>query len=309
MLHGRALDLIMAVNRQLPDPFNIAFFILEQYRQKFGRYPNVLNPVTFNEKIQARKLFDRRPILATIADKLAVRDYVAGRVGPEILPELYHVTTNPRELPFAGLPDRYVVKATHGSGWVVLVQDNKTQDQAGLVATCEKWLGHNYHDLTCEWSYKDIPRRIMVEEFLDNGDGQPASDLKLFTFNGRVEYIQVDVARFIDHGKNFFDRGWNRIELRQEADNFPGLIEKPVNLAALIDCAEALAKGLDFVRVDLYNARNRIYFGELTATPGNGLFRFEPEQYDERFGGLWRMEISSLAGLLSGHESANEEAT
>ena len=281
----------------LPDPFNIALFVMEQYRQRFGCYPDVLHPVTFNEKIQARKFFDRRPILCLMADKLAVRDYVAQRVGPEFLPKLLHVTSDPSDIPFASLPGRYVVKASHGSGWVRLVKNRATLNEAALVTVCRKWLALNYYDITFEWNYKKIARRILVEEFLDNGAGEPANDFKLFTFNGRVEYIQVDVGRFTRHRKNFYDRRWNLVALRQEADNFPGTIAPPPNLQDLIRCAEALAQGLDFVRVDLYDVGGKISFGEMTATPGNGFFRFDPPDFDEHFGRLWRMEIGSLGNL------------
>jgi hypothetical protein len=161
-------------------------------------------------------------------------------------------------------------------------------------------LSQNFYDMTFEWVYKNIPRRIIVEEFLDNGAGEPAEDFKLFTFNGRVEFIQVDLNRFTDHKKTFFDRDWNRVDLRQECDNFPGPIAKPGRLDALIACAEALAKGIDFVRVDLYIVKDKIYFGEMTTTPGNGFFRFDPPGYDDHFGNLWKMEISSLAPLFGG---------
>jgi TupA-like ATPgrasp len=300
MTQERDLQLILAALRPLPDPFNIGLIVAEQYRNRFGRYPDPLHPKTFNEKIQSRKLFDRRPILATMTDKYAVRDYVAARVGDAVLPVLYHVTENPSDLPFSSLPDRYVVKATHGSGWVHLVKSREVRDEPAIVKLCESWLSQNFYEMTCEWAYKNIPRRIIVEEFLDNGADESAEDFKLFTFNGRVEFIQVDLDRFSNHKKTFFDRDWNRVDLRQECDNFPGPIAKPRSLGALIACAEALAQGIDFVRVDLYIVKDKIYFGELTTTPGNGFFRFDPPAFDEHFGNLWKMEISSLAPLFGG---------
>ncbi len=285
------LELLLAIVQRLPDPLNIGLFVVEQYRGKFGYYPNILQPSTFNEKIQSRKLFDRRPILQIAADKYAVRAFVAARLGETALPVLHHVTADPEDLPFAALPDRYVVKATHGSGWIHIVKDRADADEALIRRLCRSWLDQNFYEQTLEWAYRDIPPRILVEEFLDNGAGEPAEDYKLFTFNGRVEYIQVDVGRFTDHRKSFFDRDWRPVALRQECENFPGLIARPGNLAALIEAAETLAAGIDFVRVDLYSVQDRIYFGELTMTPGNGYFRFEPASFDESFGRLWRMEI------------------
>jgi hypothetical protein len=300
MTQEHDLQALLAVLLRLPDPFNIGLFVLEQYRSKFGRYPDILRPTRFNEKIQSRKLFDRRPILATMSDKIAVRDYVAARMGPDILPVLHHVTETPHDLPFASLPDRFVLKASHGSGWVHVVRNRAAASEADLVTLCKSWLAQNFYEMTQEWAYKDIPRRILVEEFLDNGAGESAEDFKFFTFNGRVEFIQIDLARFTGHRKNFFDRDWNPVALRQECENFPGPIPRPGNLAALIECAETLAREIDFVRVDLYSVKDRIYFGELTTTPGNGFFRFDPPDFDERFGALWKMDISSLDTLYGG---------
>jgi hypothetical protein len=291
---------LLAVLQRLPDPFDVALFIFEQYRAKFGIYPDVMRPKGFNEKIQARKLFDRRPILTTMADKAAVRDYVAERVGRHVLPVWYHLTEDPADLPFASLPARYVLKATHGSGWVHIVKQHDPAQEPALIQLCREWLTRNFYDQSVEWAYRAVPRRIAAEEFLDNGAGEPAEDYKFFTFNGRVEFLQVDTSRFAGHKKNFFDRYWKPVPLRQEAENSTEEIPKPRNFAALIELAEALAKGIDFVRADLYSVGGKVYFGELTATPGNGYFRFDPPEYDLTFGKLWQMDISSLSTLYGG---------
>jgi TupA-like ATPgrasp len=48
-----------------------------------------------------------------------------------------------------------------------------------------------------------------------------------------------------------------------------------------------LARGIDFLRVDLYATPDRIYFSELTITPTNGAARYEPPEFDVLLGGLW----------------------
>ena len=59
-----------------------------EFLKSLGYTPNLSSPNTFNEKVLHRMLFDRRPILTTFADKLAVRDYVkqklAGRAHIEV---------------------------------------------------------------------------------------------------------------------------------------------------------------------------------------------------------------------------------
>jgi hypothetical protein len=106
-------------------------------------------------------LFDRRAVLTQIADKAAVRSYVESRLGPQVLPKLYYLMTRPNTIPFDQLPDRFVVKPTHGSGWVQIVTDKSELDRAALIETCTGWLNQNYYEITREWVYKNIEPRIV----------------------------------------------------------------------------------------------------------------------------------------------------
>lgn len=272
----------------LPDTLAISILAMQRYRHRFGRYPNILRPRTFNEKIQVRKLFDRRQQLCLWADKFGVRDYVAAKVGPAVLAELYHVTTDPCDIPFDKLPRKYVVKPSHGSGWIQIVNDGKTVNKQELIERCKRWLTLNYFDVTGEWVYKNIKPRILIEEFLDSGDGNPPNDFKCFVFGGKVQAIQVDVDRHTKHKRNLYDTKWDRIPCRFVYDNCEDVIPRPASLETMIRYAEILSDKVDFVRVDLYEVHGRVYFGELTNTPENGFGKFEPSSWDATLGKFWR---------------------
>jgi TupA-like ATPgrasp len=287
-LKSSTKSLIRKGIRLLPGRARDSIRIARDFRARFGHYPNIFFPETFNEKVQARKILDRRRRLSTWADKYAVREYVRTKIGDAVLPALCYVSTDPSEIPFEKLPARYVVKATHGSGWVQIVRDSKTVNKQNLIDQCRRWLSLNYFDLTREWAYRDIPPRIMVEEFLDDGTGLSPKDFKFFVFGGKVEVIQVDLDRFIHHRRNFYDLDWNRLQCRLLYDNFDAPIAKPGKLETMIEYAQILSDNIDFVRVDLYDIGGKIYFGELTNTPENGLGKFYPPSWDEVFGGFWR---------------------
>ncbi len=199
----------------------LAFDVLksmELYKQAHGRLPNLLFPKTFNEKVVHRSLFDRRPILRQFADKYAVRAYVAERLGPQLLPRLYWVTEDPADIPFDQLPDRFVVKPTHGAGWIEIVRDKAALDTGKLIRTCNDWLSRNFYQVCRERIYKDIPRRILVEELLDDGAGQVPADHKLFVFHGKVELIASVYDRFTDNHGAMRDRGWQEVPVRLKPD-------------------------------------------------------------------------------------------
>jgi hypothetical protein len=260
-----------------------------RHRRMHGEWPNLIRPQTFNEKILYRILFDRRRLLTQLTDKFAVRSYVESRLGPRILPELYYVTTRPASIPFDRLPDRFVVKPTHGSGWVQIVSDKGSLDRDAVIQTCIKWLGRSYYKMTREWVYKEIQPQIIVEQLIDDGSEAPPNDYKLFVFDGHVELIQVDAGRFTNHKRRLYSAAWEQLGVLFEYDDISGGVPRPVHLEEMIAAAQTLGAGLDFVRADFYDTPGHLYFGEMTTTPECGTGRFRPKEFDRYLGGRWKL--------------------
>jgi hypothetical protein len=248
---------------------------------------------------------DRRPILTTFADKIAVRHYVAEVVGPAILPALYEVASDPDQLDRKRLPAECVIKPSHASGLTLFLADQASLVQLAprsipdrvttkqaldwdqFVATSRRWLAMRYSDVELEWAYRNVSPRLMVEELLrDVGGGLPP-DYKFFVFNGRVGLVQVDTDRFRDHRRNLFSPDWRPVEARllhPPADSPP---PQPNALDEMIWVAEALGQETDFVRVDLFNIEDRVVFGELTSYPEGPNAAFSPPSFDQDLGHYW----------------------
>lgn len=283
-----ALAVLPSYGRLLNRPL-LAARVVRQYYRKYGRFPVLFPPSKYSEKITYRKLYDRRPYLTLTSDKYAVREYARGVLGEDLAPELYFRTTDPRTIPFTALPRQFVVKATHGSGWNVMVRDARTVDREALIATCERWLRSNYARHRDEWAYENIPRQIIVEELLDDGQGRSPQDIKVLVFNQRVRIVQIDEDRFGDHRRLFFDAGWNVLPIYDFVPQIGARPERPSRLDDIIRYAEALARGTDFLRVDFYQVGDRVCFGEMTHTPGSGLSPIYPSIWDDRWGSWWGM--------------------
>jgi hypothetical protein len=259
-----------------------------------GAFPRLLNPQTFNEKLCHRKIFDRRTILTQLSDKYAAREYVAQKLGPAVLPKLLYVTEDAADFPsLASLPNAFVVKPTHGSGWIRLVRDKTKLDRRPLITECENWLSQSYYQLTGEWQYRNITPRILIEEFIDDGSGEPPVDYKLMVFHGKVHFTQVNRDRFKALKVTYYDRSWQRVEVVGRTDAIAPVIEdipRPERLDEMIAAAEILAADIDFVRVDFYATQRAVYFGEFTVTPANGVVRYEPAAFDYELGKLWDLK-------------------
>jgi len=290
-LRRRRERLKMALRRVVPDWLYILRKCFLDFHAGHGAYPNILKPRSFSEKIQYRKLFDRRAILVKFADKLAVRDYVRDRLGSDILPALYYVTEDPADIPLPVLPKRFVVKPTHGCGWISIVRDKNEVDADALKQTCAGWLKENYFYRAGEWIYKSIRPRILFEELLDDGTGGIPYDYKFFVFNGRVQIISVDIDRYGDHRRNMYDRDWNKLRMGFQRASSDAPVPPPDQLPEMLRYAETLAAGFDFLRIDLYAMGSRVVFGEITATPASGLEPFWPGGTDRRLGELWTIDM------------------
>ena len=273
----------------VPGPIIDTVSVLRRHKQKFGSFPNIVRPKMFNEKVIWRMLFDHREIWTQLQDKYAAREYIARRIGANVQPTLYWVASDAADIPIDDLPQQFMVKPTHGSGWVYPVRDKASLDWPGLVETCASWLRRNYYHVDREWVYKDIEPRIIVEELVDDGRGASPTDYKVFVFDGHVHVIQVTTGIFGDHRRTFFDRDWNKINAVADFGNADGEMDRPWHLDEMLAYAEAVGEGLDFIRADFYDTPTRVYLGELTTTPGGGMNAYRPPEFARYMGDLWTL--------------------
>jgi hypothetical protein len=262
---------------------------IKRYRDTFGRLPNVIRPKTFNERIQRRILFDRNPRLALFADKLRVREYVRSILGDDqCLTKLYAVVTSAAEIGQLSLPAKYVMKPNHASGMVKIVTDSTRILPGELEALAVEWLRINYYDITQEWAYKNIERRVMFEELLEV-DGEIAPDFKFYCFGGEPRLVHVVRDRLGELKVNSYDVNLSLLPVKlNDRENFRDEIRAPPNFNRMLEVARRLSAGTDFQRVDLYNVNGRIVFGELTNYVANGRTRFQPPEWDLKYGSYWR---------------------
>jgi hypothetical protein len=142
-----------------------------------------------------------------------------------------------------------------------------------------------------EYPYKNIIPRIIIEELLID-DNKYVLDYKFFCFHGKVKFCKVDFGRFIEHHANYYSTSWEFIDFGERI--CPPIkehyIPKPLNLEQMIQICEKLSKDFPFVRIDLYNIKNTIKFGEITFFPASGFGKFIPENADFIIGEMLLIE-------------------
>jgi hypothetical protein len=257
----------------------------KKFRKRHGYPLNIWNPRTFNEKIQWIKFFGGLERYSSFVDKFDVRRFVEERCGKELLVPLIGVYEKADHIDHRSLPNSCVIKATHGSGWNIMVRDKTKLDWDSTKGQLNEWIGLNYFEETGEPNYKPLRGRIIIEEYLEDPSGD-LKDYKFFCSKGEPRYIQVDSERFADHKRDFYSIDWERMPMREGYMNLPRPLARPARIGDMIAVCKKLSEGFPFVRVDLYLVNDRIYFGELTFTDGNGANMFSPAEYDLLFGDL-----------------------
>lgn len=264
-------------------PISDRHYLSWRYFLTFGRPLGWTQPRTFTAKLQWLKLYGRPDEYANLADKFAVLEYVRSRIGDAHLPRLLGVYQRADEIHWDRLPNSFVLKATHASGWNLIVPDKTRLDLANATRRCEEWLGSKYSDRSREPVYRNIPPRIIGVEYLGDPDTE-LFDYKLYCFNGRVRLVHVDTERFSGHKRTFYTPEWERLPFSYTYPVRAEDMAKPAALDEMISLAERLAGSIPFVRVDFFFIRGMVIFGEMTFFPDSGFGAFDPPEWDAIIG-------------------------
>ena len=261
------------------------YYIHLKTGQRPGRL-NVDNPRTFNEKTIWLKEFHRYPNAHILADKVKVKDLVAERIGAQSLIPTLGVYDRAADVDFDALPRGFVLKANHGSGMNIVCPDKTALDIPRTRERMDRWLRTSYYDIGKEYQYRDIPRKLIAETLLANSAADPLVDYKVFCFSGVPRYVQVDLDRFTNHTRNFYDTSWNYVPFTTLYPLGTRRLPRPALLPEMLDIARVLSAGLAFARIDLYNHAGKVWFGEITLHHGGGFEPFMPREYDRILGDL-----------------------
>lgn len=263
-------------------------YLIKKYRAAMKKELHLDAPITFNEKLQWLKLYDRKPEYTMMVDKYAVRQYIADTIGEEYLIPLLGVWDDPDEIDFDALPNQFVLKCNHNSGLGMCICKDKSRLNISKVkAQLRKGLKQNYYLTGREWPYKNVKPRIIAEKYMEDESTAELQDYKIFCFNGKPLLTLVCSERFSAQGlhEDFFDSDWNHLSFKRpdhptSADN----IKKPANFELMKILAHRLSENIPFVRTDFYEINGQVYFGELTFYPASGFSGFEPEDWDYKMG-------------------------
>ncbi|WP_340616633.1 ATP-grasp fold amidoligase family protein [Xenorhabdus entomophaga] len=271
------------------------------YKERLNKNLNFETPSSFNEKLQWLKLntYKDSELVTQCADKFAARDYVSDKGCQEILIPMYGCWDKASDIDWNSLPDKFVMKCNHGAGYNVICKNKKYLNINDTVNKLNFWMKEDYWRKAVELVYKNIPKKIVCEKFIETTNGALPYDYKIFCFHGRPEFAMVCTERESDKPKFYFmDKSWNVLPYGIDCfDADLDKLEKPQNFEKLFYYAEKLSQPFPFVRVDLYLNDGVIKFGELTFIHSAGMDKeLNNEKYnnvDETIGNLIKLDLNN----------------
>lgn len=263
------------------------FFNKVLFRLRTGKKSNLKTPKTFNENVLARKVFCDEYALSVYTDKFEVRKYVEKKIGKEYLVPTLGIWSSVDEIDFSALPQSFVLKATHGSGWNLVVKDKSCLDIKKDCKKIQKSLSYNYYHKSREKNYRDIQPRILCEKYVGTKTQKGLVDFKSYCFYGKVEFFEVTYTENNKLHQTLFYPDFSYVGMvngREEAE-----IDSSIRAFKdkIISLAEILSEEFEFVRVDFYIADESIFFSELTFHSGGGVRPIKPEKVDIMLGSFF----------------------
>ncbi|MBQ6381838.1 MAG: hypothetical protein IJJ41_09625 [Clostridia bacterium] len=259
-------------------------FICKMYKKYCGKELNLANPTRYTEKLQWLKLFYRNELMPIVSDKYEVRKYLEDNGYGWMLNELIAVYDNVDDIDVATLPERFVLKAAHGSGWNLIVKDKTQVNWHIWKKIMKSWMKQNLYWFGREWNYESQKPRIVIEKYLEDDSGE-LRDYKIICMNGKPAFMQIDQNRSTNHKRVYVDTDGKPLNFGDslEENNLAGF-EFGELQKRMIEIAKELSKPFPMVRVDFYACNGSIVFGELTFFGGSGFFKFNPDSMDKELG-------------------------
>ncbi len=244
------------------------------YKKNFGKSINLVNPKTFNEKLMWLKLYWQHPLKVRCADKYEVIEYAKEVACHDIINTVYNIYDSTKEIEWDKLPQKVVLKCTHGCGANIVSKDKNSLDKANTLKNLDKWMKKDYSLDYAEIHYKKIKPRIISEKYIEPESGLLPKDYKVFCFNGEPKVTMVCSNRESGTAKYyFFDNDWNILPYNKSGKEalknkiVTSLEDKPKCFEKMLDSAKKLSQPFPFVRIDFYEKDDQVILGEMTFTP------------------------------------------
>lgn len=260
----------------------IYIFLMEKEFYHWNRnFVNIWQPKLYTEKINYLRIFEycNNPKVTECVDKCEVKNYLKRMGKEDLCAKTYGIYDKAEDIRWKSLPNSFVIKCNHGSGYNYICEEKAEVNTEKIVSTLKSWMREDYWKLHTELVYKNINKKILIEEYL----GKNIQTYRFCCFNGVPKVVYISTTQ---NGKDYFDYydlRWRKTKMNRYMGTNTAF-EKPECLEEMVELAAELSRPFPFVRVDLYEIKGKIYFSEFTFLPAGGYFVPSPKRFNEAWG-------------------------
>lgn len=270
----------------------------------------------FDRNILYKMVWDRRPILRILNEKVSSRKYVQSLLPDISIAQRFYETSDLSKINWDSLPRNFVIKASHGSGGVLLVHEGAPRENKlpknfrhfgwrrleihpdnfdcelavkVFAHLLKRTYGQGLNRGGPEWAYWQSNSHVIVEEFLSFNGKMPLSivfnvvrgEIKLIVW-AQVFYATLGTATSLSsrYIQPPLEVPAISKELGLSVSTFEEMISNSLQIAA----------NIDFLRVDWLITDSGVFFNELTNYPGAGLLK--GRGYYKIMSEMWRPQRS-----------------
>jgi hypothetical protein len=274
--------------------FKFRLNLLKKYNVSY----NESKLITFQDKLNYLVIHENPELKTDIVDKIKIHQYSKKILGKDICPPILKIYDNVDEINFGELPEKFVLKANHGSHMNIICKDKSKININKVKKILRIWKNKNFGLLSSEFQYFLIKRKIFLAPYL----GDKIIDYEVFCFNNQPRFIRVQKLLFENNHTNlhnYYDLDWKLTEIDSGIKNYYRMpeihIKRPKNFELMIDYSKKLSANFAFVRIDYYEINYKLYLSEMTFTPSNALMKFKNENQSRYLGSL--LDISKIRNI------------
>lgn len=255
----------------------IAIWHSYQYHQVRGKWPNLLKPKDLSEHILAAMNHPSFEKYADFADKVKVRDYIISKGLSENLLEIYGIWDHPEDIDFDKLPQKFALKPNNGCSGHYFCKDKSLINRDEIINHLTEGLNmvKNNLNFRFERQYLKIKPKIYAEELIETVGHEFPIDYKFMCIKGQIADCLIVSSRDCqgNHSCIRMNKDWQILPYTSDEYLPKDIVEKPKHWDDMIRIASILSEDFECVRVDLYEYKDKVYFGELTFSPAGGILQ------------------------------------
>ena len=275
--------------------------LMDKYERIVGYRMDIYHPITYTEKLQWYKTFYKGDgNLERVVDKYLFKGYIEEKLGKGYTVPLIGVWENIKDLEkdWHRLPEEFCLKSTIQSdgNYIKFIHKKSSTSFGMLKRELKDWLlpKNTLANSFCIAYHKSKPR-IIAEQYLENVKDQ-LYDYKFYCFDGEPFCCCVNTQHF-EKGKEhtfpitYYDIDWNMLDVKSGVHEIEKC-EKPRHYEEMLEISRQLSKDFPHVRVDFFDTDEKLYVAELTLYPGGGMFKYQPEEFNQKMGELFKLPIT-----------------